>query len=105
MHRGMVAWSLAAGVVTVVLHECGKTEPRRSPEIPAVRLERFGATLSLLVRYTEVMVLRDASARAQVAVTPEFAGRVMASTYGGEAGPKTLDYACTTRFRPAPLAL
>ncbi len=46
----------------------------------------FGDDLAFLDRHVETVVLSDASGDAQVVVVPEFQGRVMTSTSGGEDG-------------------
>ncbi len=46
----------------------------------------FGDDLAFLKKYTKAFVLSDESGQKQVAVVPEYQGRVMTSTAGGEAG-------------------
>lgn len=45
----------------------------------------FGEDVAFLKQHTEVVLLRDKSSAAQVAVSPAWQGRVMTSTAGGEA--------------------
>jgi hypothetical protein len=47
----------------------------------------FADDLSFLRRYSEVVLLKDAAGEAQVIVAPQYQGRVMTSTSGGDAGP------------------
>lgn len=47
----------------------------------------FGDDLAFLRRYSEVILLRDEAGDARVIVAPEYQGRVMTSTSGGDAGP------------------
>ena len=47
----------------------------------------FGDDTAFLKRHTEIIVLRDESGLAQIAVAPAWQGRVMTSTAGGDAGP------------------
>jgi hypothetical protein len=47
---------------------------------------RFGDDVAFLRQHSPVVVLHDASGRAQVVVAPEFQGRVMTSTASGTAG-------------------
>ena len=49
--------------------------------------ETFDYSLGILSAHTGAVILQDPSGQARVAVAPEFAGRVMFSTYGGESGP------------------
>jgi len=46
----------------------------------------FGDDLAFLKKYTKAIVLSDKSGKKQVAVVPEYQGRVMTSTADGEAG-------------------
>jgi len=47
---------------------------------------RFGDELAFLRQHGQVVLLRDASGKAQVVVAPEYQGRVMTSTATGNAG-------------------
>lgn len=49
--------------------------------------QTFGSDLEFLKNYSNVVVLSDGSGQVKVAVVPEWQGRVMTSTSGGEAGP------------------
>ena len=55
--------------------------------VPAWAASAFQEDLAFLQKHTEVIVLRSADGRAQVAVVPAWQGRVMTSTDGGAAGP------------------
>ena len=46
----------------------------------------FSKDLDLLKKYTDVVVLSDASGKAQIAVVPAWQGRVMTSTADGQGG-------------------
>ena len=46
----------------------------------------FGSDVEFLKKHTDIVVLRDASGQAQVAVAPAWQGRVMTSSAGGDAG-------------------
>lgn len=52
----------------------------------AARAATFGEDLAFLKKHTRVIVLSDASGQAQVAVAPDYQGRVMTSTAGGPEG-------------------
>ena len=52
----------------------------------AARAATFGEDLAFLKKHTRVLVLADASGQAQVAVAPDYQGRVMTSTAGGPEG-------------------
>ena len=47
----------------------------------------FGYDLNYLSNYQKVVVLKDASGKAQVLVCPQYQGRVMTSTASGAEGP------------------
>ena len=51
------------------------------------RVNNFGGDAAFLQRYTDVILLSDSNANAQVAVVPQYQGRVMTSTAGGSKGP------------------
>ncbi len=53
---------------------------------PAVRAGTFGDDLAFLGKHTQIVVLSDDSGQAQVAVAPDYQGRVLTSTAGGVAG-------------------
>jgi hypothetical protein len=53
---------------------------------PTVRAETFGEDLAFLNKHTQIVVLADDSGQAQVAVAPQYQGRVLTSTAGGAAG-------------------
>jgi hypothetical protein len=61
-------------VSTIILSHCKSATPT------------FGDDLAFLKKYTKAFVLSDESGRKQVAVVPEYQGRVMTSTANGEAG-------------------
>ncbi len=50
------------------------------------RAATFGEDLAFLKKHTRLVVLSDAAGQAQVAVAPDYQGRVMTSTAGGTAG-------------------
>ena len=54
---------------------------------PAAVAASFGQDLEFLRQHTTVVVLSSADGRAQVAVAPQYQGRVLTSTAGGLAGP------------------
>ncbi len=51
------------------------------------RAESFGDDVTFLRKHTSVVVLSDAEGRAQVAVAPDYQGRVLTSTASGLGGP------------------
>ena len=51
------------------------------------RLNNFGGDVSFLQSHTDVILLSDKNANAQVAIVPQYQGRVMTSTAGGNKGP------------------
>jgi hypothetical protein len=53
---------------------------------PTIRAETFGEDLAFLNKHTQIVVLSDDSGQAQVAVAPQYQGRVLTSTAGGAAG-------------------
>lgn len=54
---------------------------------PRAAAAGFGDDVAFLKKYTDVVVLRDPTGAAQVAIAPAWQGRVMTSTAGGEGGP------------------
>jgi len=58
------------------------------------RAATFGEDLAFLKKHTRLVVLSDAAGQAQVAVAPDYQGRVMTSTAGGTAG---ASYGCINR--------
>jgi len=52
----------------------------------SAKTSRFGDDLAFLRKYVKVLVLSDKSGTAQVAVVPQYQGRVMTSTAGGPGG-------------------
>jgi hypothetical protein len=69
---------------------CGAREQTAAPAspepAPAAR-SPFDQDVAFLREHTAVVLLRDADGTARVAVAPEYQGRVMTSTTGGDAGP------------------
>jgi len=61
-------------VSTIIFSDCKSSTPT------------FGDDLVFLKRFTKAFVLSDESGKKQVAVVPEYQGRVMTSTANGEAG-------------------
>jgi hypothetical protein len=57
------------------------------PAPPPPSTSQFESDLAFLRQNTEIVVLSDASGAAQVAVAPEYQGRVMTSTTGGADAP------------------
>jgi len=51
------------------------------------RVNNFGGDAAFLQRYTDVILLSDKDTNAQVAIVPQYQGRVMTSTAGGNKGP------------------
>jgi hypothetical protein len=75
--------SLVLGVLCCVLPGCGG-----APQVaPPPGTSQFESDLTFLRQNTDVVVLSDASGLAQVAVAPEYQGRVMTSTTGGTDAP------------------
>ena len=70
---------------TVYLGMAGCSGPNQS-EAPA-QARPFDADVSFLRQHTTVVVLKDDDGTAQIAVAPEYQGRVMTSTTGGDAAP------------------
>ena len=63
-------------------------KPARRPMPPAVPAAgSFADDLDFLSRHTTLVVLHSANGRAQVAVAPEYQGRVLTSTASGRSGP------------------
>jgi hypothetical protein len=63
---------------------CGSPErPAQAPAQPSP----FEADVAFLRQHTSVVVLEDAGGTSQVAVAPEYQGRIMTSTTGGEDAP------------------
>ena len=56
-------------------------------DIASKQSTTFRDDMEFLRRYAEVVVLKDSTGRAQVAVVPAWQGRVMTSTNGSEQGP------------------
>jgi hypothetical protein len=88
----------AIGVLGFLLASCSGAAQQRdradapkavsSPAPPAVPAGKsFGDDLAFLNEHTTLVVLKAADGRAQVAVAPEYQGRVLTSTASGRAGP------------------
>src|SRR5688572_21930555 len=75
--------SIVLAALCFVVVGCG-AQPREPG--PAAATE-FDADLAFLRRHTEVVVLSDASSVGRVVVAPEYQGRVMTSTTGGDTAP------------------
>ena len=83
-------WLLAAGLATGC---AGAARPQPSRPAAAVAIApaqepsmRFADDVAFLEKHTEVVLLHDTAGRAQVAVAPEYQGRVMTSSAAGGAG-------------------
>lgn len=57
-----------------------------APLLPSACAANFGADVAFLKHHTDVIVLKDKSGDARLAVAPAWQGRVMTSTDGGDAG-------------------
>ena len=66
---------------------CGGTPPEPSSAPASRAVSPFESDLAFLRQNTEVTVLSDAAGAARVVVAPEYQGRVMTSTTGGDAAP------------------
>ena len=75
--------SFALATLCFVVLGCG-AQPREAA--PAAATE-FDADLAFLRQHTDVVVLSDASGVGRVVVAPEYQGRVMTSTTGGDDAP------------------
>lgn len=64
----------------VLICGCEETPLEKTPQ------DSFGADLKFLKQHTDVLVLKDRTGQAQVAVAPCFQGRVMTSTAAGKDG-------------------
>lgn len=77
--------------MAVLLASCGGTsEPSRAPAHAPPRAPSgptFGDDLAFLRAHTEVVLLSSTDGDAQVAVAPEYQGRIMTSTASGPSGP------------------
>jgi hypothetical protein len=73
-----------ASILLFALAGCAAA-PTPTPARPEAQ-PRFGDDLAFLRQHSPVVLLHDASGRAQVVVAPEFQGRVMTSTASGAAG-------------------
>src|SRR5687768_13096633 len=60
--------------------------PARSPRTNKMHKGTFGYDVSFLQKYDSLVVLSDASKKAQVIVSPKLQGRVMTSTADGKYG-------------------
>lgn len=85
MNRDKLIFRVALkGVLLLGIGSCAPTKPRptvvAAPVVPS-----FGAVMTVLEEHTDVVVLDDGTAR--VAVVPQYQGRVMTSTFGGDEGP------------------
>lgn len=86
-----------AGLLVAVLSACGGVTSKGGRGEPVGDTSRKGSQhrtqgsfaddLSFLQRYAEVVVLTDPSGQTQVAVSPQYQGRVMTSTASGPDGP------------------
>lgn len=76
-------------LIAVGLAACGGA-PNAGPADPSSDTTGsgpFAEDLAFLRQHTDVVLLRDAAAGAQVAVAPAYQGRVMTSTVGGDGAP------------------
>jgi len=60
------------------------TKPAKKTVLPS---NSFAATCAFLDKHTKTVVLTDGAGLGRVVVAPEYFGRIMASTYGGDTGP------------------
>jgi hypothetical protein len=75
----------AAPVVSGAPTPSGTTaKPAKKAALPS---DSFAATCAFLDKHTKTVVLTDGTGQGRVVVAPEYFGRIMASTYGGETGP------------------
>jgi hypothetical protein len=68
------SWLLTVTVLILATAGCG-------------RVNNFGGDVAFLQRYTDVILLSDSVGSAKAAVVPQYQGRVMTSTAGGNEGP------------------
>jgi hypothetical protein len=73
-------------LLAVWLGTWGCGTPERPPQAPAPA-GPFEADVAFLRQHTSIVVLRDSGGISQVAVAPEYQGRIMTSTTGGEDAP------------------
>jgi hypothetical protein len=72
------------GVLLLSIGSCTPTRPRQTVVV-APSGPSFGAVMAVLEEHTDVVVLGDGTSR--VAVVPQYQGRIMTSTFGGDEGP------------------
>jgi len=79
--------SLTCVLLCLATASCKAEAP--TPEAPAThaKMNSFQTDLAFLNQHTRIVVLTGASGAAQVAVAPEYQGRVMTSTTGGRDAP------------------
>jgi hypothetical protein len=75
--------SFALAVLCFIALACGAPQPEPARGVPT----QFDADLAFLRENTDVVVLSDASGASRVVVAPEYQGRVMTSTTGGDDAP------------------
>jgi len=76
---------VAALIVAALAQGCGAEEP--PPAAPVALPGAFDSDLAFLRQNTEVVVLAEPGGTGQVVVAPEYQGRVMTSTTGGNEAP------------------
>ncbi|HET6334130.1 MAG TPA: DUF6786 family protein [Polyangiales bacterium] len=80
-------WCVVVVVVVIGFAGCKSGGGVSSDHAQLKAGESFADDLAFLRRYSEVIQLQDVAGQARVAVAPEYQGRVMTSTAGGDAGP------------------
>ncbi len=75
---------MPSAVMLLGIGGCAPTQ-LRPPVVVSPPGPSFGAVMAVLEAHTDVVVLGDGTSR--VAVVPQYQGRVMTSTFGGDEGP------------------
>src|SRR5262245_8562801 len=78
--------SVIIAILGLALAGCG-ADPPAQPAAPPQPAAQFESDLAFLRQNTELIVLADAAGAARVVVAPEYQGRVMTSTIGGDDAP------------------
>jgi Family of unknown function (DUF6786) len=78
---------MICALMCLAIAGCKSEAPSRETAAAPEKMNPFQADLAFLKQHAKIVVLAGTSGGAQVAVAPEYQGRVMTSTTGGSDGP------------------
>ncbi|MFG0252471.1 MAG: DUF6786 family protein, partial [Phycisphaerales bacterium JB038] len=85
-HTGQATGLTIVLLLVLMLLLAGTTGCQSSPSQVQPLTGSFGDDLQFLQSHTETIVLSDASGQARIAIAPDYQGKVMTSTAGGDSG-------------------